>query len=156
FVEYSVRTTIARNSRIFSAVARLSTLTLLTVALIVLPVANAVAKTTLSPLTPDAAKVSAKVGDPVELAVSKQIDGKPVSGQSVDWTISGPDSASITPTSSKTSDADADGGAGIARSEFHATAPGHYTVTATTQDNPGCVGDSCATYIHSEFDIRIA
>ena len=116
---------------------------------------DAAGKVTLSPLTPESASVSAKAGDPVELAVSKKVDGNGVSGQSVDWTISGPDSASVTPTGSMTSAKDETSDAGIARTVFTAGHPGSYVVIATTQDNPGCSGKDCATYINTKFTIRV-
>ena len=117
---------------------------------------DAATAVTLSPLTPESASIDANAGDPVELAVSKKVGGKGVSGQSVDWTISGPDSASVTPTSTMTSAKDETNDAGIARTVFTANRSGTYVVVATTQDNPGCSGKDCATYINTKFTIQVA
>jgi hypothetical protein len=154
-VDSSVRTAVGFNSRVRRYV--LFALLMLTGAICIQATAAATtAAITLAPLTPDSATVEAKTGDPVELSVSKQIDGKGMPDQSVDWTISGPDSASVTPTSSMTSSKDETNDAGIARTVFSASAPGSYVVIATTQDNPGCSGNSCATYINSKFTIQVA
>ena len=151
-VAYSVR----QANGFLPSMRRLGLFAMLLVGSVCSQPAVAAATVTLSPLTPESAVVEAKAGDPVELSVSKKIDGKGVADQSVDWTVSGRDSGSVTPTSSMTSSKDDTNDAGIARTVFTATAPGSYVVTATTQDNPGCAGDSCATYINSKFTITVA
>ena len=152
FADYSIR----RAGGIFRSIMRFDLL------LVLLSLASwscgaaAADAVTLTNLTPKDAVVEANSGDSIELAVSKKINGSGVADQSVDWTVSGPEAATLTPTSSMTSAKSETDDAGIARTMFTASKSGRYTVTATTQENPGCIGKDCASYIHNKFEIHVA
>jgi uncharacterized protein with beta-barrel porin domain len=100
--------------------------------------------------------LAAKAGEDVALAVVRKQDGAPLAEARVDWSIEGPEGASLAPDRSITTRAADAAGAGVARSRFRAAAAGDYVVTAKSQTNPGCTGDGCADYVTETFAITVA
>ena len=112
--------------------------------------------TPLSPTTPSSGVIDIQPGTAVTLSASKQTNGVGMANEAVDWTVSGPGSAALTSTRSLTSAKDETHEAGIASTDFNASKPGNYVVTARTQQNPGCVpAASCAIFLRAQFALRI-
>ncbi len=111
---------------------------------------------TLAPLQPDSGSATVAPGQSITLSAIKKIDDHGVAGQKVDWTVTGPGPASLTPDSSKTAAQSTASDAGVATTVFRALTPGSYTVNASTQKNPGCSGRSCATYVSIRFALDVA
>jgi outer membrane autotransporter protein len=110
---------------------------------------------TLVPLEAVDGAIPADVGSDLPLAVVRRLDDAGVAGAHVDWSIAGPEGASVSPARSTTSSAaDADG-AGVARTRFRAKQPGHYTVTASSLVDDACVGDDCAR-LSAAFEVEVA
>ena len=118
--------------------------------------AGSTSAVTLSPLKEMAGAISAKPGEDITLAAVKKLDDQGMSGQQVDWAVAGPGRATLTPNSSMTTAQSTTSDAGVASTVFHASAPGRYVVTATSQKNPGCAGASCATYISTRYNLDVA
>jgi uncharacterized protein YhjY with autotransporter beta-barrel domain len=121
------------------------------------PAASGVTLTPVSPAAPASGVLDVQPGTAITLSVHKQLDGTGMPNEAVDWNVSGPGSASLTSTQSMTSVRDDTHEAGIASTDFTARKPGSYVITARTQKNPGCVpAASCATFIRTQFTLRIA
>ncbi|MEO7478890.1 MAG: autotransporter domain-containing protein [Lysobacteraceae bacterium] len=110
----------------------------------------------LTPLQETTGVMTAQPGADTTLSVIKRQNGQGMPGETVSWKVVGPGSATLTPTSGMTAAQGATSDAGIATTVFHAKASGRYTVTATTQKNPGCATPSCATYISTQFSLDVA
>jgi outer membrane autotransporter protein len=110
---------------------------------------------TLAPSQPDSGPMTVAPGKDLVLTAVEKIDDQGVAGKKVEWTASGPGSATLTPAHSKTAAQSATTDAGVATSVFHAAAPGNYVVTATTQKNPGCSSASCATYVSIRYAVDV-
>ena len=111
---------------------------------------------TLTPVQPDSGSITVDPGKDVTLAAAKKVDDQGVAGQKVDWSVTGPGIATLSPSSSSTSLQSGTSDAGVARTVFHARTPGSYVVTATTQKNPGCSTPSCATYVSIRYAVDVA
>ena len=110
---------------------------------------------TLTPRQPDSGSATVAPGVDAPLAAIKKIDDQGVGGQKVDWTVTGPGPATLTPASSKTTARTATSDAGIANTVFRANTPGNYVVTATTQKNPACSRPSCATWVSIRYALTV-
>lgn len=104
----------------------------------------------------DTGALSVDQGRELRLQVVKQIDGHGLAGQPVTWTVAGPGKAELSATRSLTATATKDTQAGSASTVFHASVPGDYTITATTQKNPGCGTPGCATWVSTRFAVSVA
>ncbi|MGH6719853.1 MAG: Ig-like domain-containing protein, partial [Alphaproteobacteria bacterium] len=111
---------------------------------------------TLESLAPSDEPIAAQVRDEVALAVVRRQDGAGIAGAKVDWTVEGPEGATLAPDQGITTNATDADGAGIARTRFRARADGHYVVTASSQANPGCFGEGCAQFVRASFEIDVA
>lgn len=111
---------------------------------------------TLAPLRETTGAIAARPGADVTLAVLKKRGDHGLADQKVDWTVSGPGTATLTPSSDTTALQSTTTDAGLARTVFHANAPGSYVVIATSQKNPDCAGDGCATFVSTRFDLDVA
>ncbi|MBS0456156.1 MAG: autotransporter domain-containing protein [Proteobacteria bacterium] len=111
---------------------------------------------TLAPLQPDAARLATTQGQDLPLQVVKQVDGQGVAGQTVDWTVSGPGKVDLAPAHSTTLAKSDSAQAGTAGTVFHASVPGDYIVTASTQKNPGCATAGCQTWVSTRFAVNVA
>jgi uncharacterized protein with beta-barrel porin domain len=111
---------------------------------------------TLQAQSPSDEPLSARAGQEVPLAVVRRQDGAPLAGATVEWTVEGPDGATLDPDRSVTTNVADRGGAGVARTRFRAREGGHYVVTASSQVNPGCLGEDCAQFVRTAFDIDVA
>lgn len=109
----------------------------------------------LTPINDTPAAISARPDADIALSVSKQRDGQGLPGETVDWTVSGPGDATLSPEHASTSAKTSTGVAGTASTVFHAKTPGQYVVIATSQKNPGCLGDGCAAYISTRFNLDV-
>ncbi|MBS0214056.1 MAG: autotransporter domain-containing protein [Proteobacteria bacterium] len=110
---------------------------------------------TLSPVHADTGALSVDQGKNLTLEVVKRQDGLGLQGQNVDWVVSGPGKASLTHEHTKTLAPGKDTQAGTARTVFHASVPGNYVVTATTQKNPGCSTANCASWVSTRFAVNV-
>ena len=110
---------------------------------------------TLTPLKETTAAIAAQPGADVPLSVLKQRNGHGMAGEPVDWAVTGPGAATLSPDRATTSAQTTTTDAGTASTMFHATAPGRYVVIATSQKNPGCAGDACATWISTRFNLDV-
>ena len=110
----------------------------------------------LSPLQPDSGAVTVDPGKDVTLSTIEKIGDQGVAGQKVEWTVSGPGTAALTPTRSTTAKQSATSDAGVTSTVFHATTSGSYEVTATTQKNPGCATPSCASWVSTRFAVTVS
>ena len=119
-------------------------------------IAQAEPDVSLTPLQETTGVMNAQPGADTTLSVVKRQNGQGMPGEAVSWKVIGPGSATLTPTSGMTTAQSATGDAGIATTVFHAKASGRYTVTATTQKNPGCATPSCATYVSTQFALDVA
>ncbi len=111
---------------------------------------------TLTPLKEATGTIAARPNTDISLSVLKQRNGQGIAGEQVDWTVSGPGAATLTPDRAATAAQTATADAGVANTVFHAGAPGRYVVIATSQKNPGCVGDPCASFISTRFNLDVA
>jgi outer membrane autotransporter protein len=110
---------------------------------------------TLTPLKETTGSIAARPGADIPLAVIKQRNGQGMAGEQVDWTVTGPGAATLSPDRATTEAQSATTDAGLANTVFHASAPGRYVVIATSQKNPGCTGDPCATFISTRFNLDV-
>ena len=111
---------------------------------------------TLTPLKEATGTIAARPNTDISLSVLKQRNGQGMAGEQVDWTVSGPGAATLTPDRAATAAQTSTTDAGVANTVFHAGAPGRYVVIATSQKNPGCVGDPCASFISTRFNLDVA
>jgi uncharacterized protein with beta-barrel porin domain len=118
--------------------------------------ADAPGGSTLEAVNPADGPIQAKAGEDVALTVVRKQDGTPLAGAQVDWTVEGPDGASLAPDRSMTTSAVDAAGPGLARTRFRTAAGGSYVVTAKSQTNPGCTGENCAEYVSTSFPIDVA
>jgi len=121
-----------------------------------LPAAAQDAGASLQAKTPNDEPLTAKAGHEVPLAVVRRQDGAALAGANVEWTVEGPDGATLAPDHGVTTNATDADGPGIARTRFRARDGGHYVVTASSQVNPGCMGDDCAQFVRTSFEIDVA
>ena len=121
-----------------------------------LPAAAQDSGATLEAKTPSDEPLSAQAGQEVNLAVVRRQDGAALPGANVEWTVEGPDGATLAPDHGVTTNATDADGPGIARTRFRARDGGHYVVTASSQVNPGCLGDDCAEFVRTSFAIDVA
>ena len=113
--------------------------------------------TSHAPTTPASGVIDIQPSAAITLSVAKKINGAGMPNEPVDWNVSGPGSAALTSTRSLTSAKDDTHEAGIASTDFNASKPGNYVVTARTQQNPGCIpAASCAIFLRAQFTLRIA
>lgn len=110
---------------------------------------------TLARVHADTGALDVQQGGDLRLQVVKQMDGRGLPGQAVTWTVSGPGKADLSSTRAMTSAPSTDEPAGTASTIFHATVPGAYTITASTQKNPGCAGPGCATWVSTRFAVNV-
>ncbi len=111
---------------------------------------------TLTPLKEATGAIAARPGADVALSVLKRRNGQGMAGEQVDWTVSGSGAATLSPDRATTAAQTTTSDAGLASTVFHASASGEYVVVATSQKNPGCVGDACATFISTRFNLNVA
>ncbi len=111
---------------------------------------------TLSPSDPDASSLSTRTGADLPLQVVKRVDGRGIVGQRVEWTATGPGKVELAPAHSLTLAKSTTAEAGTAGTVFHASVPGDYVVTASTQKNPGCTGARCARWVSTRFAVNVA
>lgn len=117
---------------------------------------NAVAQAaTLAPLQPESGTATVAPGTDLSLSAVEKVDDQGTAGRKVEWAVTGPGPATLSPTSSKTSSRTATSAAGVAKTVFRARTPGSYVVTATTQKNPGCSRPSCATWVSIRYAITV-
>ncbi|MBS0193063.1 MAG: autotransporter domain-containing protein [Proteobacteria bacterium] len=110
---------------------------------------------TLSPAHADTGALTVDQGKNLTLEVVKRLEGQGMQGQDVDWAVNGPGKASLTREHSKTSAQTKDAQAGATSTVFHASVPGSYVVTATTQKNPGCATAGCASWVSTRFAVNV-
>ncbi len=111
---------------------------------------------TLAPVQPESGSITVNPGKDVTLAAIKKLDDEGMAGQKLDWSVTGPARASVTPARSVTAAQSSTSNAGVASTVFHATQPGSYVVTATTQKNPDCSAPACATFVSIRFAVDVA
>lgn len=109
----------------------------------------------LARLHADTGALTVDHGQDLRLQVVKKMDGHGLQDQTVTWAVSGPGKAELSSIHSLTSAPTKDVEAGVATTTFHAAVPGDYTITATTQKNPGCNTAHCATWVSTRFAVTV-
>lgn len=110
----------------------------------------------LEAVTESPGALSASTDTPLSLSVMAKSDGNPVAGRTVRWKVA-PEDAVL----SRNEGVSSAGGKdmpplGTASTLFTARTPGSYVVTASTQSNPGCTGENCATWSEVQFRIEVS
>jgi uncharacterized protein YhjY with autotransporter beta-barrel domain len=120
------------------------------------PEAGDAAHVTLQALEPSTEPLSASTDSPTTLTVIGRIGEQGVAGKTVHWKVSPSDDAILSHESSITAAGDDKNLPGATNVKFTAHRAGRYVVTVSTQNNPDCVGNDCATYDEVEFPIDVA
>lgn len=112
-------------------------------------------KVSLEAVTENPDALTATRDTPLPLSVAVKSDGNPVAGRTVRWTVT-PDDGVLARNEGLSSAGGADMPAlGTASNLFTAPGPGSYVVTASTQSNPGCSGNDCATWTEVQFRVEV-
>ena len=121
-----------------------------------LPPAAAQATVSLEAITENPDALAASADTPLPLSVMVKSDGSPVAGRTVRWKIQLDDAVLARDEGLSSSGGPDMPALGTASNLFTARSPGSYLVTASTQSNPGCVGNDCATWSEVQFRIEVS
>ena len=121
-----------------------------------LPPAAAQATVSLEAITENPGALAASADTPLPLSVMVKSDGSPVAGRTVRWKIQLDDAVLARDEGLSSSGGPDMPALGTASNLFTARSPGSYLVTASTQSNPGCVGNDCATWSEVQFRIEVS
>ncbi|MFT3807597.1 autotransporter domain-containing protein [Arenimonas sp.] len=117
--------------------------------------AAAQATVSLEAVTENAGALAASADTPLSLSVMVKSEGNPVAGRTVRWKVT-PDDGVLARSEGLSSAGGADmPELGTASNLFTAPGTGSYLVTASTQSNPGCAGENCATWSEVQFRIEV-